>query len=173
MRCTTRLALPALLALALGAGAAGCGKNGDLGVGTDRAPAAAAAPAPAPSDPAATAAAIPTGLGTQERAAAGIVLKYARSVGEGNYARACASRVRQERERFTRESGSCERALLLNFRGRPRELFTTIEVGAVRIRGDLAGVDLRQPGGATELTLAARRVRDRWRVEDVADAEVP
>ncbi len=172
MRCTTRLVLPALAVLALGAGAAGCGKDGNIGGASDRAP--AAAPALAPSDPATTAAALPTGLGTDERAAATIVLKYARSIGEGNYARACASRVREERERFARRSGTCERALLLNFRGRPRELFATIEVGAVRIRGDLAGVDLRQPGGgAAELTLAARRVRDRWRVEDVADAQVP
>jgi len=170
VRCTTRLLVPALLA-ALAAG--GCGKDGRIG-GQDGGGAGDAPVTPALSDAAATAAALPAGLSGEERAAATIVLKYARSIAEGNYARACASRVRAERERFARESGSCERALLLNFRGRPRELFATIEAGAVRVRGDLAGVDLVQPGAdEPDLTLAARRVRDRWRVEDVPDAQVP
>lgn len=153
-------------ALALGA----CGK-GDLPADTD--PASAAPSTSASSDPASFAGAVPAGLGDDERAAAEIVLKYARSIAAGNYERACATRVRAERERFARASGSCERALLLNFRGRPRELFATIEALAVRVRDDLAGVDLGRPGGTTELTLAARRVRDRWRVEDVPDDRVP
>lgn len=160
-----RTAAQPVVLLLLAAVAGGCGK-GDLDRGDDL----PTVPAAATPD---VERALPAGLTDAERAAAGIVLKYARAIADGNYERACATRVRAERERLARDSGSCERALLLNFRGRPRALFATIEAGAVRVRGDLAGVDLRQPGGAVELTLAARRVRDRWRVEDVPDARVP
>lgn len=172
VRTTSRRPAVLLLVLLAGIPAAGCGK-GELVLDGDREPASAAPPAPAPSSSAAVRAAIPDGLAAPERGAAEIVLKYARAVADGDYARACATRVRAERTRLARASGTCERALLLNFSGRPRELFATMEVAAVRIRGDLAGVDLRQPGGRTELTLAARRVRERWRVEDVPDARKP
>ena len=168
---SARLPVALLCAFVFGVGAAGCGKESPVGDGDD-AVAAPAGPVVTPAE--AEAAALPDGLDDDQRGAGAIVLRYARAIAVGNYARGCATRVREERERFEKRAGSCERALLLNFRDKPTELFATIEVGAVRVAGDLAGVDLVQPGqDGVALTLAAQRVRSRWRVVDAPDAQVP
>lgn len=164
-----------MCALTLALAGAGCGKDGSFldeeqGDGNAR----PAATATSSSAAASVEAALPDALKGEEREAAAIVLKYARAIADGNYERVCATRVREERRQFERQAGSCERAFLLIFKGKPRELFATIEAGDVRIEGDLAGVDLVQPGQSEPaLTLAAKRVRDRWRMIDVPDAQVP
>ena len=110
-----------------------------------------------------------------EREAAEVALRYARAVADRDWPVACTTRSRAGRADLARTAGSCERALSVVFKGKPVELFETVLVGDVRIRGRRAGVDLVQPGQKKPfLTLGAVRQRTgRWLLEELPNRQIP
>jgi hypothetical protein len=143
-----------LLLAVLTAFSAGCGESGERSSG-DREPKA-------------------TPLSADQRAAGDVALKYLRAVRDKDWDAVCATRTAQERREMARFAGSCPKAMRAVFEGKPTSLFEGLRVTDVRIRGDLAGVDLVHPGQSKPaLTLAARREAGRWLLDDVPDKKVP
>lgn len=70
--------------------------------------------------------------------------------------------------------GSCERAFEVMMAGKPLQLLATLEVRDVRVRDDLASVDLAQPGQTDiAMTMVARKMGNRWFLEDLPDGAGP
>jgi hypothetical protein len=151
-----------LTAVALGLLLAACGSDeGGAGESGASVRPAQSTPATMTSDPVA-------------RRPADVALRYMRAVVDKDWAAACQTRTRREREDLARTGGSCARAFEIIFRGKATELFSAVEPGDVRIKGDLAGIDLVQPGHTRPaLVLAAVRENGEWRLEDMDESKVP
>ena len=115
------------------------------------------------------------GEGSSEQEAATIAIRYVRAVAAEDWAGACATRSKKDREEMARYAGSCERGFKVVFDGKPTALFETVETGAVRLRGTMARVNLHQPGHAGEpfMFVVAVRENGEWRLEDVPDSQAP
>ena len=113
-------------------------------------------------------------LSPDQREAGDIALRYVRAVARGDWTAVCETRTRSEQREMSRLGGSCETAMQAVFKGKPTDLFEKVRIGDVRVRGDVAGVDLVQPGQSEPVTtVAAVREGDRWRLEDVPDEKIP
>jgi hypothetical protein len=109
-----------------------------------------------------------------ERAAAEMAIRYLNAVTERDWETVCETRSRRERKEFARLGGSCERMYDVIFKEKPVDLFEGSEAGDVRIEGDIAGVDIHQPGQEKPATtLAVVRTDGGWYLEDVPDAKIP
>ena len=147
----------AAIAVALGLVLAGCSENAvdDSARGVK--------PSPAAPD-----------LDPAEQEAADVALRYIHAVAEEDWEAACATRTQEERAGMARLGGSCARGFEAIFKGKPTTIFATIEAGDVRIKGDIAGVDLVQPGQTEPaVTLGVVRENGEWLLEDMDDGDVP
>jgi hypothetical protein len=109
-----------------------------------------------------------------ERQAAEVAVTYVRALANHDWAAVCATRSTKERRELERLAGSCEKGMRAAFANRAVDLFADVRPGDVRVRGDLAAVDLVQPGQRRPaLTLAAVREGGRWLLEDVPDERLP
>jgi hypothetical protein len=119
----------------------------------------------------------PTGTArsSAEEEVAAIAERYMRAVAAQDWAAACDTRSRRERRSLARTGGTCERTLEAVFRGKPVDLFKDAKARDVRIRGEIAGVDMHQPGQAQPAaTLAAvLDVDGRWRLQDTEASQTP
>jgi hypothetical protein len=116
----------------------------------------------------------PSGLSAEEREAGDVAVRYFRAVAAKDWPEACATRTREERRELARIAGRCEAGMKAAFSSEQFEIFGNLRVGDVRIRGDVAGIDLVQPG-QTKPALKAAAVRDggAWRLESMPDDEIP
>lgn len=109
-----------------------------------------------------------------ERQAADVAVRYVRALAAHDWEAVCATRSTTERRELARLAGSCEEGMRAAFANRPVDVFADVRAGDVRVRGDLAAVDLVQPGQRRPaLTLAAVREDRRWLLEDVPDERLP
>jgi hypothetical protein len=119
------------------------------------------------------AAATPT-RSTDENEAADIALRYFDAVVAKDWKAVCKTRTKKERSDLARLLGSCERGFEKVLASKPVDIFDGVKAGDVRIEGDIAGVDIHQPGQPEPaLTIAAVREGGRWLLEDVPDAQIP
>jgi hypothetical protein len=145
----------ALVAAAVFAALTGCGGSDET----------------AASKPAATASSSPA---TDEQAAADVALRYAQAIADKDWEAVCSTRTQAERDEFARTAGSCSRAFELILKDKPTELFGTVKAGEVRIRGNVAGIDLLQPGQTEPVTtLGAVKQHGQWLLEDMKENKIP
>ena len=114
-----------------------------------------------------------TGSDDKQQARA-VAQTYLKAVGARNYKRVCATRAASEVEQLARTGGSCEKVFAALLGRQPVRLFKTAKAGTVRIKGDLAGIDVTQRGKkARFITLAAVREGDGWKLKDVPESKLP
>jgi hypothetical protein len=137
------------LALALAAALAGCGGgDDDKGGGS-------------------------VGGGDKQQARA-VAQSYLDAVARKDWKAVCATRASGEVKELAKAGGSCEKTFAALLGKQPVELFKNAKAGAVRIKGDLAGVDVTQKGQTAKfITLAAVREGDGWKLKDVPEGKVP
>jgi hypothetical protein len=105
---------------------------------------------------------------------AAVAEAYAHAVGAKDWAAVCATRTPSERADLAATAGSCERAFAAIFDGKPVAVMSTVRGRNVRVRGQVAGIDLVQPGQTRALArIAAIRVSGRWLLQDIEDAKIP
>src|SRR6185369_15665546 len=139
------------LALALGLFVAACGGGKTT---PPAAPVAAGAGSAAPSEGSAA-----TGAGSGSNgvetlsstdgdglAAAGTASAYLHALSKQDWAGACATRLRAEREKLAKRAGSCEKGIEQLFAKEPLQLLGTANTRDVRKRGNTIAVDIAQPG---------------------------
>jgi hypothetical protein len=117
----------------------------------------------------------PSAAPSAEEDVAAVAERYTHSIAERDWEAACETRVLEEQRDFARRAGSCGKMFKVIMRGKPVELFADAEARDVRVNGDIAGVDLHQPGQAKPvMTLAVVRDDDgRWRLKDVEEHRIP
>jgi len=104
----------------------------------------------------------------------GLAETYLHAVAGQDWKAVCATRSAAEVRQFAREAGSCERAFEVTLRGKAVALFENAHATDVRIRGNLAGIDVVQEGQSQPATtLAAVREGGGWKLKDVPDAQTP
>jgi hypothetical protein len=154
-----RRAAAVLAGLVLLAGCGG-GKDGDDPGGDDR------------SEPAAKTGA--DGRASDERQAADVAVEYVRSLVAEDWKAVCATRTEKERRELAKLAGTCESGMRAAFADRPVDVFEGVRAGDVRIRGDVAAVDLVQPGQKDPaITVSAVRENGRWLLENVPEEKLP
>ena len=111
-------------------------------------------------------------LGPTPQEAADVARDYLEAAAAEDWKGVCATRTRLERHRLEQQRGSCERAF--------REILTPslpdlqgAEPGAVRVKGELAGIDVIGADGDKLTTLTATIDQGRWRLETVAPGQTP
>ena len=103
-----------------------------------------------------------------------IAQTYLTAVGHRNWKAVCATRAKSEVAQLAQTGGSCEKVFAVLLAKQPVQLFKTAKAGAVRIKGDVAGIDVTQKGQNKKfLTLAAVREGEGWKLEDMPDERVP
>ena len=148
----------ALVMAAAAVALTGCGGSGETTASKPAATAQTSAPTPA----------------SDERAAADVALRYARAIADEDWAAVCATRTEAERKSFARDAGSCPRAFELILKDKATEAFAEVQTGDVRIRGNVAGIDLVQPGQTEPLTtLGAVKQHGEWLLEDMKESKIP
>jgi hypothetical protein len=105
-------------------------------------------------------------------AAAGTASAYLHALSKQDWAGACATRLRAERAKLAKKSGSCERGLEAIFAKEPLQLLGTATTRDLRKRGGTIAVDIAQPG-QTQLvmTLFLQREDGLWLLVDLPDAD--
>jgi hypothetical protein len=99
---------------------------------------------------------------------------YLKAVSNKDWKGVCATRATAEVKDLAKTAGSCEKAFALILSKKPVGLFRTARAEEVRIKGDLAGIDVTQKDQTAKfLTLAAVREGDGWKLKDVPDGKVP
>jgi hypothetical protein len=92
---------------------------------------------------------------------------FVQSLGRHDWASACATRSYDDHLALATESGTCERAMELAFKGKDVALVSRTIPGRVAIDGDKAVVDMVQRGATrTRLRLYAVREGGRWLLQD-------
>ena len=115
----------------------------------------------------------PNGKQDQKQARA-VAQAYLKAVANRNWKAVCATRAAAEVKELAKTGGSCEKVFAALLGKQPVSVFRTAHAGKVRIKGDLAGIDVTQKGQtATFITLAAVREGDGWKLKDVPDGKVP
>jgi hypothetical protein len=154
-----------VVALGLGAVLAGCGG------GSDETPASKPAATPQTSAPDVKP---ERELAPDEQAAAAVAERYAHAIADKDWAAVCETRTAAERKAFAQAAGSCPQMFEAMLKDKPIEIFATIKAGDVRIRGNVAGIDLVQPGQNKPFTtLGAVKQHGEWLLEDMKDSKIP
>jgi hypothetical protein len=105
-------------------------------------------------------------------AAAGTASAYLHALVVQDWAGACATRVRAEREKLATRAGSCEAGLAAMFAHQPLELLATANTRDIRKRGGTIAVDIVQPGHVEPaMTLFLRREDALWLLVDLPDSD--
>src|SRR3954454_439355 len=121
-----------------------------------------------------SAAPTPTATRSAEQQVADVAVRYIHAIANEDWGAACATRVRSEQEDFADFAGSCPKAMETMYSGKVFKVFGTATTAGVRIKGELAGVDLVQPGRTKLLgKLAAVRENGQWRLKDIKDSKIP
>lgn len=89
---------------------------------------------------------------------------YLRAVQARDWTAACATRTRLERHELALRRGSCERGIRDVLAAHTAELAGATP-GEVRVKGELAAIEVRRPDGALVTVLTAVRDPDEWRLE--------
>jgi hypothetical protein len=115
----------------------------------------------------------PTGKQDERRARA-VAQAYLKAVAAKDFKAVCATRAESEVEELAKTGGSCEKVFAALLGKQPVSVFRTARAGKVRIKGDLAGIDVTQKGQTAKfITLAAVREGEGWKLKDVPDGKVP
>jgi hypothetical protein len=102
-----------------------------------------------------------------QREVASVAEAFVQSLGRHDWASACATRSYDDHLALATESGTCERAMELAFKGKDVALVARTVAGRVAIDGDKAVVDMVQRGAKrTRLRLYAIREGGRWLLQD-------
>jgi hypothetical protein len=99
---------------------------------------------------------------------------YIHGLEHGDWDEACKSRTEKEQKAFAAVGGSCPKAMAAVFKGKSVGLLKGAKAGDVRIRGNVAGVDIMHPsqkGPAS--TLAAVKDNGEWRLQDMEESKIP
>jgi hypothetical protein len=116
----------------------------------------------------------PASLAPDEQPVADVALRYVHAIAGKDWESACETRSTREQAQFAQMAGSCARMFETMFKGKAMELFATVQASEVRIKGNLAGVDLVQPGQTKPvMTLSAVKRHGEWVLEDMKDSKVP
>jgi hypothetical protein len=100
-----------------------------------------------------------------EAEVARVAESYYTALAEHDWKAACETRAPTERDELARGGRSCERALEDIFKGRPGadRFFAAVEIGDVRVTGDLARAEVVHPSQQEPMTeLAAVRENSQW-----------
>jgi len=109
-----------------------------------------------------------------EQAVRAVAQSYLNAVANRNWKAVCATRAPSEVAKFARVGGSCEKVFAALLRKQPVALLKGARPGAVRIKGDVAGIDIDRKGQAGKaITLAAVRENGDWKLKDLPDGQVP
>jgi hypothetical protein len=150
----------ALVAAAAVVALTGCGGSDETTASKPAATAQKSAPTPASA--------------SDEQAAADVALRYAHAIADEDWAAVCATRTEAERKSFARDAGSCPRAFELILKDKATEAFAAVKAGDVRIRGNVAGIDLLQPGQTEPVTtLGAVKQHGEWLLQDMKESKIP
>ncbi len=105
-------------------------------------------------------------------AAAGTASAYLHALVKQDWAGACATRLRAEREKLAKRAGSCERGIQALFAKQPLELLATANTRDIRKRGGTIAVDIAQPGQTQPaMTLFLQREDALWLLVDLPDSD--
>ena len=105
-------------------------------------------------------------------AAAGAAAAYLHALVKQDWAGACATRLRAEREKLAKRAGSCERGIEAMFGNQPLQLLATANTREIRKRGNTIAVDIAQPGQTQPvMTLFLQREDAVWLLVDLPDAD--
>ena len=117
--------------------------------------------------------------GTPEKSSAdqnavrAVAQRYLDAVADKNWKAVCATRAAAERAELAKAAGSCEKAFAALLGKQPVALFAGAKAASVRIKGDLAGVDISPTGQKKQfLALAAVREDGGWKLKDVPEAKL-
>ncbi|MEO7732230.1 MAG: hypothetical protein ABIY55_14750, partial [Kofleriaceae bacterium] len=103
---------------------------------------------------------------------AGTASAYLHALSQQDWAGACATRLRAEREKLAQRAGSCERGIQALFAKDPLELLATANTREIRKRGGTIAVDIAQPGQTRPaMTLFLRREDALWLLVDLPDSD--
>jgi hypothetical protein len=105
-----------------------------------------------------------------------VAKSYVTALAKHDWKAVCETRAPTERDEFARTGGSCERVFRIIIKARPGadQVFARAEIGGVRVKGDVAGADVVQPGQQQPATtLAAVRENSQWFLKDLPDGEIP
>lgn len=109
-----------------------------------------------------------------EQAARAVAQSYLNAVATRNWKAACATRAAAEVRELAKTGGSCESVFAALLGKQPVGVFKGAKAGAVRIKGDVAGIDVDRKGQAGKaITLAAVRENGGWKLKDLPDGQVP
>jgi hypothetical protein len=112
----------------------------------------------------------------EEEQAAAVVLEYIDALSARDWAGVCDTRTEQDRRELAITAGSCERAFQLLAKARPGldVAFQDARTGEVRIEGDVASVDVVQPGQTEPATtITAVRENGGWALESRSASRNP
>ena len=113
-------------------------------------------------------------VNADQQKARAVAQAYLLAVGNKQWKAVCATRSKSEVAQLAQTGGSCEKVFAVLLAKQPVHLFKTAKAGAVRIKDDLAGIDVTQKGQKKKfLTLAAVREGDGWKLEDMPEEQVP
>lgn len=118
----------------------------------------------------------PTAARTGDEAeVARVATAYFTALANDDWKAVCRTRAPAERDELARTGGSCERAFkIIMARPGVDQIFAEAEIGDVRVKGDVAGADVVQPGQQQPATtLAAVRENSQWFLKDLPDGEIP
>jgi hypothetical protein len=106
-------------------------------------------------------------LSPAQREVGSVAEAFVQALGRHDWASACATRSYDDHLALAQESGTCERAMELAFKGKDVALVARTVAGRVAIDGDKAVVDMVQRGAKrTRLRLYAVREGGRWLLQD-------
>ena len=109
-----------------------------------------------------------------EQAVRAVAQAYLNAVATKNWKAACATRAASEIRQLAKTGGSCEKVFAALLGKQPVAVFKSARAGAVRIKGDVAGIDVDRKGQAGKaITLAAVRENGGWKLKDMPDGQVP
>jgi hypothetical protein len=106
-------------------------------------------------------------LSPAQRQVAVVAESFVRALGRHDWKSACSTRSYDDLQALVKQSGTCERAFQIAFKGKDVALVARTVAGRVSIQGDTAGVDMVQRGAKrTVLRLYAVREGGAWRLRE-------
>jgi hypothetical protein len=104
-----------------------------------------------------------------------VAIAYVHALAAKDFKAVCATRSSKDVKALeTSQFGSCEAAYKSITTGKPVELYADAKPGDVRIKADVAGVDVTVAANpAANLKLAAVHENGKWLLRDLPDAQIP
>jgi hypothetical protein len=104
-----------------------------------------------------------------------VAIAYVHALAAKDFAAACATRASKDIQALEKSQfGTCEAAYKAITVGKPVEVYADAKPGDVRIKGDIAGVDIVVPSNTSaNLRLGAVKENGKWLLRDVPNAQIP